>query len=462
MGIESTKGGRTARLWTLAAACGLLLLLPAGAHAQSKAQTLPGVVNRPTPQVPLPPAATPIPLPGGTPAPETTTNPTAPVPTLKQIDFSGVTVVPLPDLQAIASHYLNRSITRGDIAQLKYDVAKRYYQSGYILVRVVTPPQDLASGVLHIVVYEAKIEMVTVPNNRLVSPFITGAITSEVHKGSVFRESNVESMVRDLDDLRGVKASVDLSPGSQVGTTDMTVKLTKDHDFQQTVSVNNYGSKLTGSWLFNGDFQYANLLGLGELYTLSVSHSNDSFFSIRPGIQTPIGIKNVWLDASYLYSTSDVNGQLAALNNTGRTDDLQFGFSSAFLNTAAQKITGRVGFEARHAKSDFTNGVLESDDQLREFNLTGSYLLRLANTTAFASLEAIQGCECLGASSQGDGVPPLSRAGNPAAFMLRPTLFVQQNLWKNGSIKGLLTAQYSPNTLDRNQVWVYSFCGHIV
>ena len=274
-----------------------MLLLPAGAYAQSAVQGLPGVVNRPTPQVPLPPTPTPIPLPGGTPSPEGITNPTGPVPTLKQIDFEGVKSVPLGDLQAIASHYLNRNLTRGDIANLKYQIAKRYYESGYILVRVVTPPQDLSSGTLHIVVYEAKIETVTVPNNRLVSPYITGGIASEIHKGEVFQEDNVESMVRDMDDLHGVKASVDLSPGSQVGTTDLTVKLEKDHDFQQQVSVNNYGSKLTGQYLFNGNFQYANLLGLGELYTLDVSHSDGSFFSIRPGVEIPTGLWNIVFDA---------------------------------------------------------------------------------------------------------------------------------------------------------------------
>jgi len=120
MGKQSARGGLSARTRTLAAACGLLLLLPAGAYAQSAVQGLPGVVNRPTPQVPLPPTPTPIPLPGGTPSPEGITNPTGPVPTLKQIDFEGVKSVPLGDLQAIASHYLNRNLTRGDIAQLKY------------------------------------------------------------------------------------------------------------------------------------------------------------------------------------------------------------------------------------------------------------------------------------------------------------------------------------------------------
>ncbi len=222
------------------------------------------------------------------------------------------------DLQPVVAPYLNRPLTRGDLAKMKYDIAKRYYEDGYILVRVVTPPnQDLTRGVLNVTVYEAKIDKVTVGKDAAVRPFITGAIASEVHPGDVFNESDVESMVRDLDDLHGAKASVNLVPGSQVGTTALDVNVQKTNDFNQYVSVNNYGSKLTGEWLFNAGLQWGNLLGLGELYTLNFTHSNQDLLTVSGGIQTPIGFKNMILDTSYLYSNSTVNGDLANLGTDG-------------------------------------------------------------------------------------------------------------------------------------------------
>ncbi len=269
--------------------------------------------------------------------------------------FSGNTVESTARLQKVVAPYLNRKLTRGDLAQLKYDITRLYYEDGYILVRVVTPPQDLTKGNLQIAIYEAKIEKIE-NNKGIVAQFIIDGITSEITPGTVFNEFEVELMVRDIDDLPGVAAAVDLRPGSQLGTTDLDLALKQVKDFQQSVSVNNYGSKLTGEWLFNGNFQYGNLLGLGERYVLNVTGSNDSLFTIQGGIQTPIGLRNVILDTSYLFSNSDIGNAFATLGQNGQTNDFKIGLSSALLNTAKQKITVRVGFDARHLVSTILNG----------------------------------------------------------------------------------------------------------
>ncbi|HEX4573032.1 MAG TPA: ShlB/FhaC/HecB family hemolysin secretion/activation protein, partial [Dongiaceae bacterium] len=423
-----------------------LLSFSAGAFAQANVNRLPGVIDRPTPSVNLPPPPRPLPPLVGKPSPATVPNANAPIPTLTQIVFSGNTVISTARLDKVAAGYLHRKLTVGDLAQLKYDITRVYYEDGYILVRVVTPPQDLTKGVLKIDIYEAKIEKIE-NNKGIVAQFIVDGITSEITPGSVFNETDVESMVRDLDDLPGVAAAVDLKPGAQIGTTDLDIALKQVKDFQQSVSVNNYGSKLTGQWLFNGNFQYGNLLGLGERYVLNVTGSNDTLFTIQGGIQTPIGIRNIILDTSYLYSNSDIGNAFATLGQNGQTKDFKVGLSSALLNTAKQKISVRAGFDARHLVSTILNGTTtQSDDQIRQFTIDGTYLLRLQDTTLFTDLQYAQGCECLGASPQGD--PNASvKGGDPAASIFRGTLFVRQNLWTDGSLKGLLTGQYAGDTL---------------
>ena len=61
-------------------------------------------------------------------------------------------------------------------------------------------------------------------------------------------------------------------------------------------------------------------------------------------------------------------------------------------------------------------------------------------------LQLVQGCECLGSSTQGSPVASVLN-GDPAATIFRGTFFGRQNLWTNGSIKGLLTGQYGADTL---------------
>ena len=395
------KGKRSSRARMAALALLGLLAASSGALAQSAVNRLPGVIDRPTPQVNLPPLPRPLPPLVGAPTPQTVPDANAPIPTITRVDFSGNTVEPTARLQKVVAPYLNRKLTRGDLAQLKYDITRLYYEDGYILVRVVTPPQDLTKGNLQIAIYEAKIEKIE-NNKGIVAQFIIDGITSEITPGTVFNESEVELMVRDIDDLPGVAAAVDLRPGSQLGTTDLDLALKQVKDFQQSVSVNNYGSKLTGEWLFNGNFQYGNLLGLGERYVLNVTGSNDSLFTIQGGIQTPIGLRNVILDTSYLFSNSDIGNAFATLGQNGQTNDFKLGLSSALLNTAKQKITVRVGFDARHLVSTVLNGsTIQSDDTIREFSLDGTYLLRLPATTLLTDLQLVQGCECLGSSTQG-------------------------------------------------------------
>ena len=230
---------------------------------------------------PLPPLV-------GAPTPQTVPDANAPIPTITQVTFSGNTVESTARLQKVVAPYLNRKLTRGDLAQLKYDITRLYYEDGYILVRVVTPPQDLTKGALQIAIYEAKIEKIE-NNKGIVAQFIIDGITSEITPGTVFNESEVESMVRDIDDLPGVAAAVDLRPGSQLGTTDLDLALKQVKDFQQSVSVNNYGSKLTGEWLFNGNFQYGNVLGLGERYVLNVTGSTTPSSPSRAASRRPSG-----------------------------------------------------------------------------------------------------------------------------------------------------------------------------
>jgi len=441
-----TKGDRRSLVGALVAALAVLLVLPAAASAQVAVNRLPGVIDRPTPEVPLPPPPAPLPPLVGAPTPEKVPDANAPIPTITRVEFSGNSVESTADLDQVVAPYLNRKLTRGDLAEMKFELTRRYYEDGYILVRVVTPPQTLDNGILKVEIYEAKIEKIQA-NKGVLAQYIVNGFTSEIRPGSVFKESDVESMVRDLDDLPGVSAAVDLRPGSQLGTTDLDLVLKQVKDFQQSVSVNNYGSKLTGQWLFNGNFQYGNLLGLGERYFLNVTGSNDSLFTIQGGIQTPIGLRNIILDTSYLFSNSDIGNTFASLGQSGTTNDFKIGLSSALMNTARQKITLRFGFDARHLVSEILNGsVTQSDDQIREFSLDGTYLLRLSDTTVLADAQIVQGCGCLGANPEGDPLASVKN-GDPSSTILRGTLFGRQNLWTNGSLKGLLTGQYTWDTL---------------
>ena len=318
----------------------------------------------------------------------------APVPTIKQVVFSGLGVLSNADLQPVVAPYLNRPLTRGDLAKMKYDIAKRYYEDGYILVRVVTPPnQDLTRGVLNVTVYEAKIDKVDGGQGC--------GRASVHHRGDHLGSAagrRVQRERRRIDGARsrrsawgeGVGEPGAGQPGGHDGAGRAMCE--KTNDFNQYVSVNNYGSKLTGEWLFNAGLQWGNLLGLGELYTLNFTHSNDEPADGQR--RDPDADRDQEHHPGYELSVLQLDGRAGTWRTwarTGTTDQFRIGLSSALLNTAKQKITVRLGFDAGHFQSNILDGMPNSDDKTRHVTLDGNYLLRLSNTTVYAALQLSQG-----------------------------------------------------------------------
>ena len=131
-------------------------------------ETNPGVIDRAPVELPeeLEDAT-------GAPAPaepelEATADADEVVATLDAIDVSGVGVLDLELISAATAPNVGREVTRGDLAQLKFDITKLYYDAGYILVRVTTPPQDLSDGILDVVVIEARIGNIEVANDGVI------------------------------------------------------------------------------------------------------------------------------------------------------------------------------------------------------------------------------------------------------------------------------------------------------
>ena len=167
------------------AALAVGLAWPVTAQVPTEAQR--GVVDRPLrPTAPPELKKKPVQIERLTPKREAVPDAGVVVATIKKVNFKGVSVIAEADLQAAVAKYLDRPITRGEMAQLKFDVTRLYYDRGFILVRAVTPPQDLTDGVLDVVIYEARIGSVTVRNDDILQQWVVDALTSTVQSGTVF------------------------------------------------------------------------------------------------------------------------------------------------------------------------------------------------------------------------------------------------------------------------------------
>ncbi|MCP5361348.1 MAG: ShlB/FhaC/HecB family hemolysin secretion/activation protein [Hyphomicrobiales bacterium] len=374
------------------------------------------------------------------------------VATINTIRFSGNTVVDDAMLQEVAQGYLGRPLTKADLAKLKYDLTRAFYDRGYILVKVITPPQDLSDGTMDVEIYEAKIGEVTTHNEGVVRPFLVRAIVRKVETGKVFNEDDAEEMVRGLNDLKGVQASVNLQPSSEFLRTDLHVAVEKADEDENYVMVDNYGAELTGRNIATVHLEKSNLLGIGETFSFHGRHSNDNLWSTEFGFTAPLGLSNVRLETSYLHSENEIGDRLAALNADGESDIAVVALASDVVNTQKLKATVRGGMETRTHKS-FLSNVQDTKDDVRQAFVEGTYLRRADWGLYYGGLKVKKGVDIFGASSKGD--TGNSRAlGEPEAWIVQPVIYTRFEPIENGRLTALAQGQLATNTLLSSDLFV--------
>lgn len=384
---------------------------------------------------------------------------------LKEVRFDGVTALDDKVLQQVATPYLHKPFTNQDLANLKYELTRLFYDKGYSLVRITTPPQDLSDGILDVAVFEAHIDKIEIPDGDkpIIRNWIAEAITKRLEQGDIFREGPVESMVNDFNDLYNVKASVNLKPGHKFSTTDLDLVFLEDKTKTRNyVSIDNYGSELTGDNVGSAHLEKGNLFGIGETFSLDLKKSDDQLWGYGIGTKTPIGFRNITLETYYLRSENGIGDRLESLAASGKTESFDISLSSKILNTRNRQFVLNGGFEIREHES-FLDLTPDKKDNIRKAYFATSYLHRTASNVFFSMLKISRGVDMFGASKTGRANATRS-LGHNDGWLLQPLLIWNHNpspAVLNGTLKAILAGQISSHTLLSSDLFALGGYGSI-
>lgn len=454
---QSEMGSLSATLTALLAST--LLISTTAVFADDR---MPGVVDRPVIE---PPAAIQEPQevePAKEPELKRPERPDEPIATISRFIFKGDLVLEEKELQALATPYQNRILTAGDIAKLKYELTKHYFDQGYVLVKVTTPPQDLSDGNMEIVIFQGRIGSLDIEgeglNDRLVE-----ALTSPIVKGEIFNEQKVETALKDVDDLTNIQARLNLRPGKEIGTTDLKLMLDKADEDRQVFTFDNYGSQLTGEDVGALYLQKSNLFGFGETFGLDLrkSFNGDStdLESINLSFTAPIGWRNLMLEVSYLNSDNEIGDRLAALDAEGESERLTVALSSNLWNQIRRKGVLRAGIEVREHKSELA-GVRESKDNITQLFAEATFLHRRQNHVYFSTFRVKQGIGAFGASDENDSDASRT-SGDPRAWIVEALVYFNFRATENDFIQLHARGQYAEEILLSSDLFSIGGYGNV-
>lgn len=386
---------------------------------------------------------------------------------LKSLSIEGNTKISDAVLYKAVASYIGAPLTKRSLANLKYDITNEYYKRGYILVRIVTPPQTIEDGDLRVEIHEATIGEVRLENKSRLRDSVVNRIGSRVAKGKVFQERVAETVVTDLDDLTNIESSITLKAGDEFKTTDVIVAVTDAKEDRQRISYDNYGSELTGRNVFSGQVQKSNLFGFGETLNGSVRKSNGNLLSTNIGFSVPVLWQNLTLSGYYVHSDNEIGDRLASLNSEGESDIVNFALSTNLLNTRNNKISLRTGFEARNHESTIGPlSVTDTKDSIRQAFLEASWISKGSKHFSYISGEIRRGVDIFGQSDTerptfAEGGFASRAGGNPEAWIFSPSLLLQYGIVPRGSIRVSARGQIASDALLSSDLFVLGGYGSV-
>ncbi|CRM07830.1 Hemolysin transporter protein ShlB precursor [Pseudomonas sp. 28 E 9] len=257
-------------------------------------------------------------LPGKAAKPET---PATPADTrcfpIKDIELKGADSLPASERERLLKPYVGQCLGVSQLNDLLKAITDYYLGKGRVTSRAYLPQQDLSTGHLQVLVVEGKLEALrSAEGSTVTERELAMAFPGKVGEALNLRE--IEQLVDQLNRLPSKQAQMELTPGKQVGGSDVVVKNTAQKPWRASLSRNNDGQKSTGEQQWGAGLEWDSPLGLGDQLILRGGH--DAISDHQKTSKNTMLYYNVpwgWWNFSYTYSESDYR-------TFGVTDDFKY------------------------------------------------------------------------------------------------------------------------------------------
>lgn len=370
---QSCPWGKSKLFWILLSA-GLGLLGPAnlpGVRAQTPdgvpPATLPNPILRPTPE-PLAPPLLPAnpelleisPL---SPTPQEELSPVEePTLVVERFEFVGNTRFTPGELAAATADYTNRPITFGELEAAANRVTQLYIDQGYVTSGGYIPAnQRIASGggpvTIRIVEGRLEEEIQVRGIERLRPSYVRSRL---VDPSQPLDLNQLEEQVRLLQsDPRIQNVRAELSAGTQPGMSALSIQVTEASPWLGSqVTVDNSRNPSVGSFRQQGQVNYANILGRGDLLSAAYGRTEGSQ-NWDVSYAVPLNRRNGTLSFRYSNTNSDIIEppfEVLEIESSSRSYELSF--RQPALRRASEEKIQELAFGVTAARRESKTTLL--------------------------------------------------------------------------------------------------------
>lgn len=211
--------------------------------------------------------------------------------TLKNIQFTGVTILGDMELKGIVEPFINTPMTYEQMLEIGM-VVESYYRKNNYLARAILPPQDLTDGVLTVDVIESVFSKVEVeqelqdlPNTQA---HVEAIIQAQQPTGELLNTQKLDRALALANDIPGMSAQGSLRQGRDAGETELLLKLYQGRTRQAELTADNGGSRSTGVMRLMANLTWFNPNDLADMLNVVAVHTRGSDYA-RLAYSIPVG-----------------------------------------------------------------------------------------------------------------------------------------------------------------------------
>lgn len=361
--------------------------------------------------------------------------------TVNTFTFVGNSVYSAEVLADLVKSYLNHPISLAEIYEAADAVTDYYVKNGYGLASVTVPAQKVDAGTVKLEVIEGRLSRVSVEGNvRHRSSFILGAL-GDVKPGELYRGGDLESGIRKINELPGLKAKAVVTAGDQYGTSDIVIK-TSEQLVNGSISLDNYGREQIDEYRLTGQVQINNPFTIEDQLQLLALHSDASHLRYYYGAYSvPLNYYGTRLGVSYGRTDFIVkNTPVLGYNNNSKV---------TLFQPLLRSLRDSADFSAsviRNNSNTTFSGTQIAVNNITLYEFSGSY------NHIYESQAVTQVSATVGTTFQRRNTPPGAVAAQEdQALRLELDALHLQPLFERFSLLTHINGVYSPDALADSQ-----------
>lgn len=291
------------------------------------------------------------------------------------VTILGNHLIATPALKALMAPVVGQTLTLAALDAAVAKITQAYHAKGYPLAYAFLPKQQITDGQIQVRVVEPRYDKVVVAgHSRLRPSVLTGA--TDIAPGEVVTGAKLDRALLLLNETPGVRVNGELAAGAQPDTTTLTL-LAKDQGvLVGSLSENNYGNAVTGSYLTALSLTANDPFGYGEsLSANGVVSQNGDFYSGGLSANSP----NVWNGLRFgLYGSSTfyrLGEKFTSLDQVGSASVVGGDAEYPLILTPKAALAARLDVyntwlnETTHSTGTYTQQIIP----IGKFSLAGSF-----------------------------------------------------------------------------------------